>query len=42
MARKRKQAVAGDIDLDNPEFQTLRSLIEHTSQSIFLTGKAGT
>lgn len=45
MAKRKKTATSAlprDIDLDNPEFQTLRSLLEHTSQSIFLTGKAGT
>lgn len=30
------------IDLDNPEFQALWSLIRETRQSVFLTGKAGT
>lgn len=30
------------IDLDNPEFQNLWSLIRFTRQSVFLTGKAGT
>lgn len=31
-----------NIDLDNPEFQTLWQLISYTRQSVFLTGKAGT
>ena len=31
-----------NIDLDNPEFQNLWSLIQQTQQSVFLTGKAGT
>ena len=30
------------IDTDNKEFQNAISLIQHTSQSVFLTGKAGT
>lgn len=30
------------IDLDNPEFRTLRQLITFTRRSVFLTGKAGT
>ena len=30
-----------NIDLDNQEFQTLYNLIQNTSQSVFLTGKAG-
>lgn len=30
------------IDLENPEFQSLWSLIRETRQSVFLTGKAGT
>ena len=30
------------IDLDNPEFQALWSLVRDTRQSVFLTGKAGT
>lgn len=42
MAGKKRKAPERGIDLANPEFQTLRSLLEHTSQSIFLTGKAGT
>lgn len=29
------------IDLSNPEFQELMKLINHTRQSVFLTGKAG-
>ena len=36
---------AGDeemIDLDNPEFRKAWELLQYTSQSIFLTGKAGT
>ncbi len=31
-----------NIDLDNPEFQTLWKLVKFTNQSLFLTGKAGT
>ncbi len=31
-----------NIDLDNPEFQNVWNLIQHTHQSVFLTGKAGT
>ena len=31
-----------DIDLENPEFVKLRQLIDYTSQSVFLTGRAGT
>lgn len=34
--------IVENIDLDNPEFQNAWSLINHTNQSIFLTGKAGT
>lgn len=30
------------IDLDNPEFRTVLTLISDTNRSIFLTGKAGT
>ncbi len=30
------------IDLDNAEFQNVWNLIQHTHQSVFLTGKAGT
>ncbi len=30
------------IDLDNPEFQKAWELLQYTSQSVFLTGKAGT
>ncbi len=30
------------IDLDNPEFQRAWELLQYTSQSVFLTGKAGT
>ena len=30
------------IDTDNQEFQNALSLIQYTSQSVFLTGKAGT
>lgn len=30
------------LDLNNPEYQTLRQLINYTRQSVFLTGKAGT
>lgn len=32
----------GNIDLDNTEFQTVLNLIENTSDSIFMTGRAGT
>lgn len=43
MAKRAQKALPDEkIDLENPEFQTLRTLLEHTSQSIFLTGKAGT
>lgn len=31
-----------NIDLDNAEFQNVWNLIQHTRQSVFLTGKAGT
>ena len=31
-----------NIDLNNNEFQNLWNLIQHTRQSVFLTGKAGT
>ena len=34
--------IVENIDLDNPEFQNAWSLINHTNQSVFLTGKAGT
>ncbi|MDE6135428.1 MAG: AAA family ATPase, partial [Muribaculaceae bacterium] len=30
------------MDLDNPEFQALWTLVRDTDQSVFLTGKAGT
>ncbi len=33
---------AANIDLDNPEFQNVWNLVNHTSRSIFMTGKAGT
>lgn len=40
---RRKIADANDsIDLDNPEFIKAWELLQHTRQSIFLTGKAGT
>ena len=42
MASRKKTSPSGNIDLENPEFKTLKTLLEHTSQSIFLTGKAGT
>lgn len=42
MASKITKAGTGNIDTDNPEFQSAWSLIEKTNQSIFLTGKAGT
>lgn len=32
----------GQIDLNNPEFQKAWELLQYTSQSVFLTGKAGT
>ena len=41
----RPKPQAGDeemIDLDNPEFQKVWELLNFTSRSIFLTGKAGT
>lgn len=31
-----------ELDLDNPEFQQVFDLIENTSASVFMTGKAGT
>lgn len=31
-----------NIDLDNPEFRTVLTLIRNTNHSVFLTGKAGT
>ena len=31
-----------NIDLDNPEFQDAWDVLQHTHQSVFLTGKAGT
>lgn len=31
-----------NLDLNNPEFQNVWNLIQHTHQSVFLTGKAGT
>lgn len=31
-----------NIDLDNPEFQSVWQLIRHTSNPIFMTGRAGT
>lgn len=31
-----------ELDVANPEFQAALSLVEHTSRSVFLTGKAGT
>ncbi len=34
--------MATAIDTDNPEFQDALNLIQHTRQSVFLTGKAGT
>ena len=49
MARKksisppRRETDAGEvIDLNNPEFQRAWELLQFTSQSVFLTGKAGT
>lgn len=34
--------VSENIDLDNPEFQNVWSLLTHTRDSVFMTGKAGT
>lgn len=31
-----------NLDLNNPEFQNVWNLVQHTHQSVFLTGKAGT
>ena len=31
-----------NIDLNNPEFQDARDVLQHTHRSVFLTGKAGT
>lgn len=31
-----------ELDVDNPEFRAALNLVEHTSRSVFLTGKAGT
>lgn len=39
---KRKAEIPDNIDLDNPEFIKAWELLQHTKQSIFLTGKAGT
>ncbi|MDE5665544.1 MAG: AAA family ATPase, partial [Duncaniella sp.] len=36
------KATDENIDLNNPEFIKAWELIQHTRQSIFLTGKAGT
>ena len=44
-SRPHKRKVADqneNIDLDNPEFIKAWELLQHTKQSIFLTGKAGT
>lgn len=35
-------AESWEIDIDNKEFKDALSLIQFTSQSVFLTGKAGT
>ena len=37
-----KYSLPENIDLDNPEFRNLESLINNTNHSVFLTGKAGT
>ncbi len=42
MTDKNRPPQAPDIDLDNREFQTALTLLERTSGSVFLTGKAGT
>lgn len=45
ISRPHKRKVADqneNIDLDNPEFIKAWELLQHTKQSIFLTGKAGT
>ena len=39
---RRHDDVEEVIDLDNPEFQKAWELLQYTSQSVFLTGKAGT
>lgn len=41
-ARRKVADADGGIDLDNPEFIKAWELLQHTRQSIFLTGKAGT
>lgn len=41
-AKKATETPIEDIDLQNPEFVKAKELLEHTHQSIFLTGKAGT
>ena len=38
----KRKAADENIDLNNPEFIKAWELIQHTRQSIFLTGKAGT
>lgn len=40
--RKAGDTPGSAIDFSNPEFQRLRQLVDDTSQSVFLTGKAGT
>ena len=37
-----KLTLPENLDLNNPEFQNVWSLIQHTRHSVFLTGKAGT
>ena len=41
-ARRRVAEESESIDLNNPEFIKAWELLQHTRQSIFLTGKAGT
>lgn len=41
-ARRKVADQNENIDLDNPEFIKAWELLQHTKQSIFLTGKAGT
>ncbi len=38
----RNKSDRDDIDLDNPEFQNAWKLLNYTTRSVFLTGKAGT
>lgn len=37
-----KEEKPDSIDLNNPEFQDVMRLVNHTSRSVFMTGKAGT